>query len=380
MYCTITAEARGSGTVLKRTYTTPLFLAVVLYAFLVGLDMMGIAFKLFGGDFAETLITTTANPFVGLFVGILATSLVQSSSTTTSIVVGLVAANALTIEGAIPIVMGANIGTSVTNTIVSLAHVSRREEFQRAFAGATLHDFFNWMAVLLLFPLEYFTGFLSRMSRAMTSWLEGVGGIEMFNPLKAIVRPTADFISGLLGDSGMLTLVVGLALLMGSLKLLVDLLKVVMSDRAEQVLHRTLFRSPVAAIMAGTAMTVMVQSSSITTSAIVPLVGAGVVTLEQLFPFTVGANIGTTITAMLAALSTASPAAVAVAFAHLVFNLSAMLLIYVPTPLRRIPLALARGLGKLGSENRGLAAVYIAVVFFGIPLLLLFVSGALSGN
>ena len=63
----------------KRTYTTPIFLVVVLYAFLVGLDMMGIAFKLFGGDFAETLITTTANPFVGLLVGILATSLVQSS-------------------------------------------------------------------------------------------------------------------------------------------------------------------------------------------------------------------------------------------------------------------------------------------------------------
>ena len=342
--------------------------------------MMGIAFTLFGRDFAETLITTTANPFVGLFVGILATSLVQSSSTTTSITVGLVAANALTIEGAIPIVMGANIGTSVTNTIVSLAHVSRREEFQRAFAGATLHDFFNWLAVLLLFPLEYMTGFLARSSRAVTGWLEGAGGIEVFNPLKAIVRPTAEFVSGLLGESGALTLIVGLGLLMGSLKLLVDLLKVIMSDRAEQVLHRTLFRSPVAAILAGTGMTVMVQSSSITTSAIVPLVGAGVVSLEQLFPFTVGANIGTTITAMLAALSTASPAAVAVAIAHLIFNLSATLLIYVPRPMRRIPLALARRLGKLASENRLIAAVYIIVVFFGIPLLLLFASGAFSGN
>ena len=342
--------------------------------------MMGIAFKLFGGDFAATLISTTANPFVGLFVGILATSLVQSSSTTTSITVGLVAAGALTIEGAIPIIMGANIGTSVTNTVVSLAHVSRREEFQRAFAGATLHDFFNWLAVLILFPLELFTGFLSRTSRALTSWLEGAGGIEIFTPLKAIVRPTAELVSGLLGESGTLTLIVGVGLLMGSLKLLVDLLKVIMSDRAEQVLHRTLFRSPVAAILAGTVMTVMVQSSSITTSAIVPLVGAGVVSLEQLFPFTVGANIGTTITAMLAALSTASPAAVTVAIAHLLFNVSATLLVYVPLPMRRLPLVLARGLGRLGSENRMLAAVYIVVVFFGIPLLLLFASGALSGN
>jgi sodium-dependent phosphate cotransporter len=363
-----------------RIWARFLTLAAVLYAFLVGLDMMGLAFKLFGGDFAETLITTTANPFVGLFVGILATSLVQSSSTTTSITVGLVAANALTIEGAIPIIMGANIGTSVTNTIVSLAHVTRREEFQRAFAGATVHDFFNWLAVLLLFPLEYFTHYLSRSAGILTRVLEDVGGIELFNPLKAIVRPTAEAASALTGESGAATLVIGLGLLMGSLKLLVDLLKVIMSERAEQILHRTLFRSPAAAIVAGAAMTVMVQSSSITTSAIVPLVGAGVVTLEQLFPFTIGANIGTTITAMLAALSTANPAAVSVAFAHLIFNLTAGLVIYVPPAMRRIPLALASGLGKLASENRMLAGVYIVIVFFGIPLLLLFLSGVFSGN
>lgn len=365
---------------MKRVYARLLALALVLYAFLVGLDMMGIAFKLFGGDFAETLISTTENPFVGLFVGILATSLVQSSSTTTSITVGLVAANALTIEGAIPIIMGANIGTSVTNTVVSLAHVTRREEFQRAFAGATVHDFFNWLAVLIFFPLEYFTHFLARASTLLEGWLENVGGLEMFNPLKTVVRPTSELISRLVGESGAWTLVIGLVFLMVSLKLLVDLLKVIMSERAEEVLHRTLFRSPAAAILAGALMTAMVQSSSITTSAMVPLVGAGIVTLEQVFPFTIGANLGTTITAMLAALSLASPAAVAVAFAHFLFNASATLVIYVPTLMRRIPLALARGLGKLASKNRLLAVVYIVVVFYGIPLLLLFLSGALSGE
>jgi len=234
--------------------------------------------------------------------------------------------------------------------------------------------------VLILFPLEYFTGYLAKTSTLLTRLLEDVGGIELFNPLKTIVRPAAEAIAALTGDSGPLSLILGLVLLMGSLKLLVDLLKVIMSERAEQVLHRTLFRSAPAAVAAGTLMTVMVQSSLITTSAIVPLVGAGVVTLEQLFPFTVGANIGTTITAMMAALSTGSPAAVSVAFAHLTFNLTGALIIYVPPAMRRIPLALARGLGKLASENRLLAAVYIIVVFFGIPLLLLFFSGVFSGT
>jgi sodium-dependent phosphate cotransporter len=347
-------------------------LAALLYGFFLGLDLMGLAFKLFGKGFAEALIARTANPFVGLFIGILATTLVQSSSTTTSMTVALVAAGGLTIEGAIPIIMGANIGTSVTNTLVSLAHVTRREEFQRAFAGATVHDFFNWLAVLVLLPFELATGFLARVSSFLTGALEGVGGTKLFNPLRAIVRPAAQRIEEMLGDSGGLVLAAGILLLIVCLKLLVDLLKVLMTSRAEAVLHRTLFRSAPAAVLAGVAMTVMVQSSSITTSVMVPLVGAGIVTLEQVFPYTIGANIGTTVTAMLAALSTGNPAAVTVAFSHLIFNLSASTIIYLPPPIRAVPLKLAKALGRLGSRNRLLAAVYIALFFFALPLLLLF--------
>ena len=352
-------------------------LLVLLFAFFLGLDLMGLSFKLFGKGFAETLIERTSNPFVGLFMGILATTLVQSSSTTTSMVVALVAAGALTIEGAIPIIMGANIGTSVTNTLVSLAHVTRREEFQRAFAGATIHDFFNWMAVLILLPLELATGYLAKTAGFLESILEGVGGIKLLNPLKEVVRPVSETVVSWLGESGVLVLIVGIVLLIASLKFLVDLLKALMTGRAEKTLHNTVFRSSLSAILAGAVITVMVQSSSITTSLMIPLVGAGVVTLEQVFPFTIGANVGTTITAMLAALSTGSPAAVTVAFSHLMFNISAALLVYVPPFMRAIPLYMARTLGRLGSENRLLAGIYIVVAFFGLPLLMLFLTGAL---
>ena len=362
----------------KRTGYQVLVLLLLLYTFFLGLEMMGMAFKLFGRGFAEELVARTANPFVGLLIGILATTLVQSSSTTTSMTVALVAGGALTIEGAIPVVMGANIGTSVTNTLVSLAHVSRREEFQRAFAGATIHDFFNWMTVLLLLPLEIATGFLARSSRVLAGAVEGTGGTKLLSPLDAIVDPVAELLSDAGGGSGGMTLIIGIVLLMSALKFLVDVLKAVMSERAEQVLHRTLFRSALAAIGAGAIMTVMVQSSSITTSVMVPLVGAGVVTLEQLFPFTLGANIGTTVTAMLAALATGSGAAVTVAFSHLLFNLTGTLVIYGIPPLRRIPLRLARAIGHLGANNRLLAGLYIVVFFFGLPLLLLLLSGALS--
>lgn len=292
-------------------------------------------------------------------------------------VVGLVAAGALTVDGAIPIVMGANVGTSVTNTLVSLAHVTRRQEFERAFAGATLHDFFNLLAVLILLPVEILTGFLASIATEMAETLEGTTGLEFFDPLRAIVRPVAEMIVELVGESGVVALILGIALLITCLKFLVDVLKAVMSTRAERVLHETLFRSSLVAISTGAFMTMMVQSSSITTSVMIPLVGAGIVSLEQVFPLTIGANLGTTITAMLAALATGNPAAVTVAFAHLMFNLSATLVVYVPPPMRRIPLAMARGMGRLASRHRLLAGAYIVVVFFVTPLLLLFISGTL---
>ena len=66
-------------------------LLLCLYTFIVGITAMGSAFKLFGKGFAESMLNTTSSPFVGLFIGILATAIVQSSSTTTTLVVGMVA-------------------------------------------------------------------------------------------------------------------------------------------------------------------------------------------------------------------------------------------------------------------------------------------------
>jgi len=370
------AGGRRLGAIVGRT----LLVLVLLYAFFLGIELMGLAFKLFGKGFAETLMTRAANPFVKLIIKILATSLVQSSSTTTSMTVGLVAAGALSIEGAIPIIMGANIGTSVTNTLVSLGHVTRREEFRRAFAGATVHDFFNWLTVAVLFPLELATGYLAKIAGLLERAVEGVGGVKLFDPLRPLLRPVAHGIAGLLGDSGALTLAAGILVLFLALKFLVDLLKALVASRAEQLLDRALFRSAFAAIGAGVVITAMVQSSSITTSLMVPMVAAGVVTLEQVFPFTIGANIGTTVTAILAALATGEAAAVSVALAHLLFNVSGALIFYPLKPLRALPLGLARGLGNLAARSRPLAFAYVAIAFFVLPLLLLVLTGTFSGG
>ena len=132
----------------------------ILYLFLVSIGMIGAGFKGLGRGFAEQLMSGNAAPIIGLFIGILATSLIQSSSTTTSIVVGMVAAGTfgedpmIAVATAIPYIMGANIGTSITNTIVSLGHIVNKNEFRRAFEASIVHDFFNVLSVLILFPLQ----------------------------------------------------------------------------------------------------------------------------------------------------------------------------------------------------------------------------------
>jgi sodium-dependent phosphate cotransporter len=348
-------------------------LAVVLYAFLVSIGLLGSSFKLFGKGLASQLIEMTSNPMVGLVAGVLATTLAQSSSTTTSITVSMVAAGALTIEGAIPVIMGANIGTSVTNTLVSMGHITRPEEFRRAMAGATVHDFFNLCCVLLLLPLELATGYLHWIATTMSDLFSGAGGMAFSSPLKAMTEPAVSLLLELVGKNPTIGVILALVLMYIALKFLVDLAKGIVVQRSGRFLNRYLFGAPLVAMLFGVAMTVMVQSSSITTSMVVPLVGAGILTLEAVFPFTLGANVGTTVTAMLAALATGNIAAVTVAFAHLFFNLTGITIIYPIKPLRQIPLALARKLAVLTSQKRMYAIVYVIGVFYVVPLVLILV-------
>ncbi len=352
-------------------------LLAVLFCFFVSLELMGTSMKLLGEGFAAQLIETTSNPFVALFIGILATSLVQSSSTVTSLAVSAVAGGGLTVAGAIPIVLGANVGTSVTNTIVSLGHIARKDEFGRAMGAATVHDFFNLLAVALFFPLELAFGFLTKSSAALTEGVTGVGGTELFDFVGQMTAPIVDRLVTLMLNSGVLVLILGVILLFLSLRYLVVLLRSLFLGRSERLINKYLFGPAPIALAFGTLVTIMVQSSSITTSITVPLVGAGIVTVAQIFPFVLGANIGTTITALLAALVLASGgdmlgvAALQVALAHLIFNCCGVLAFLPIQRLRRIPILMAEHLGTLVVKNRAWAAAYLGCIFFMIPLLVI---------
>jgi solute carrier family 34 (sodium-dependent phosphate cotransporter) len=344
-----------------------LTLLLLLYGFLVSIGMLGKAFKMFSGGFVDGLIESASNPLLGLFVGVLATTLVQSSSTTTSLVVALVGSGGMPIDTAIPIVMGANIGTSVTNTLVSLGHIGRGGEFERAFAASTVHDFFNILAVMALFPLQMATNFLGTLSSQLANLFAEVGGMTFASPLKAVTGPTVKAVAQLLDGHPWTLLILALVIMFASLRYLVVALKSIVLGRVEAFFDQTLFANAGRAMLFGLLITVLVQSSSITTSLAVPLAGAGILTLIQIFPYTLGTNIGTTITAILAALAVGEISAVTVAFAHLLFNICGIALIWPVPAIRRIPLRLAGSFAAIAANHRWIAIAYILVCFYAVP-------------
>ena len=347
---------------------------LVLYGFLLSISLIGSAFKLFGSDIAHEIIQFTSNPFVGLFIGILVTSLMQSSSATTSMAVSMVAGGALTVHNAIPIIMGSNIGTSVTNTLVSVGHIGRKQEFKLAFAASTMHDFFNIFAVLILFPLEYFTGFLGYFAQLLGEAFQDAGGLTFVSPVKVITAPATRWIVNLADKQPIVVLVVSLGLLFSSLHFLVKLLKLLLLKKMELFFARRLFKTAVQGFLFGMILTVMVQSSSITTSIVIPLAAAGILTLRQIYPYTLGANVGTTITAILASLVSGTVAPVSVAFSHLLFNISGILLIYPIQKMRDLPVSLAQSLAEAAGRKRWIPLAYVITVFFLIPLVLIWIS------
>jgi len=471
-------------------------LLACLYFFICALDLLGSGFKLLGGKATGEIFQESEllqNPVCGLMIGVMATVMVQSSSTSTSIVVAMTASRIINLELAIPIIMGANVGTSVTNTLVSLAQVGDREQFKRAFAGATVHDMFNWLSVIILLPLEVATSYLARLTGALVKGYgtgnSTSGKVELLTVLtdplteliiqidKKVIEQTAsanksanhtgesgrilkiwckdkskkpgffyvDDALDLDDDSsffnttgvptaaltdapalttlpvstalpgptappgmvkchhlfanwpnmpdsvaGAIILVASLSVLIASLIFLVKILNGVFKGSVGKILQKFLnaefpgifsFLTGYAAMGVGAVVTILVQSSSVFTSTLTPLVGLGAVTIERFYPLTLGSNIGTTFTAMMAAFAARgddAQIALQIALCHLFFNLSGILLFFPIPFMRKMPIRLAKGLGRVTSEYRWFCAVYVIAMFIVAPAFILGLS--MAGN
>uniref|UniRef100_A0A673WS21 Sodium-dependent phosphate transport protein 2B n=1 Tax=Salmo trutta TaxID=8032 RepID=A0A673WS21_SALTR len=402
------SELDVKGKVMRVLTSIVKFILLVgfLYMFVCSLDVLSSAFQLVGGKAAGDIFQDNAvlsNPVAGLVIGVLVTVLVQSSSTSSSIVVSMVSSGLLEVQSAVPVIMGANIGTSVTNTIVAMMQAGDRNEFRRAFAGATVHDFFNWLSVLILLPLEAATGVLYKLTKIVINSFNIQGGDNAPDLLNVITDPLTSaiievgaafhhheascnhiFAYANLPDLavGLILLALSLLILCTCLILIVKLLNSMLKGQVAVVIKMVLntdFPFPFGwvtgyiAILVGAGMTFIVQSSSVFTSAITPLVGIGVISLERAYPLTLGSNIGTTTTAILAAMAAPGETlanSLQIALCHFFFNIAGILLWY-PIPFTRIPIRLARALGNRTANYRWFAVVYLLLCFFLMPLTIL---------
>ncbi|CAK6450313.1 unnamed protein product [Pipistrellus nathusii] len=359
-----------------------LLLLGLLYLFVCSLDVLSSAFQLVGGKMAGTFFSNNSimsNPLAGLMIGVLVTALVQSSSTSTSILVSMVASSLLSVRTAIPFVMGANIGTAVTNSLVALMQAEDREVFRRAFAGGTVHDFFNWLSVLVLLPVEVSTHYLEALTNLIVESFHFQSGEDAPELLKVLTKPLTKLIiqldkkvihrvamngpaaknkslikiwcktltrvtqvnvtvpsiqnctwPGLCWTDGfhtwtiknvtrreniaqcrhlfvnadLLDVVVGILLLVtsvlvlcGCMVMIVKLLSSALQGQVALVIKKTIntdFPFPFSwltgylAILVGAGMTFIVQSSSVFTSTLTPLIGVGVISVERAYPLTLG--------------------------------------------------------------------------------------------
>lgn len=349
---------------------TQMLIAFVLFMF--SIDLLTMSMVRINNQLAEDLFQATNNPFVGLFVGLLMTALIQSSSTVTAMIVAVVASGNLTLMQAVPLVMGANIGTTITSTLVAFSFIMKKTEFRKALSAGVLHDIFNILTVIILLPLEIYFGFLTESAVFLTkTFFDQRQNYDVqFTYNILFTRPLTNWVVEFI-NSPIISLVLAVVLVFVSIKYLsVTVFKTFVSKNYNN-LSKFIFKQPYIAFVYGMFFTAAVQSSTVTTSLIVPAVANRKVSLVKVFPFIIGANIGTTITAAIAAIYK-TEAAISIAIVHFLFNLLGALFFMPFSGIRNIPVKIATFLGKESVKSRIVGFAYILLTFFLIPFLLIY--------
>lgn len=350
-----------------------LYLLATLLMFFFAIQLMVGSLTHLGEEIAQTFVFATSNPFNGLLIGMLVTAMLQSSSTTTALIVAFVASRAIGVSEAIPVIMGANVGTTITCAIVALGFINKKKEFKRAFAAGTYHHIFNVLSVLVLFPLEYSYQFLTNVSQ----WIAVRFFTPVFTPVTAVGERVSfgfDPVIAFLTDTipSWILAIASLALLFSSILIFRKIVSNLLKAKNPEVFSRFFFKGQLKSFGWGILTTAAIRSSTITTSVAVPVVAKRIATVKQIAPFIMGANIGTTITGFIAVAWYAnSTDAIVIALAHFLFNLFGVLLFFPIPFLRKIPMRLATLLGQVSAKYRLIGFAYLLCTFFLIPFVLI---------
>ncbi len=254
-----------------------------LALFLFGMDIMGKSLeRLAGGKLQTILAKMSSNVFKGFFLGMAVTAVIQSSSATTVMVVGFVNSGIMTLKQAIGVIMGSNVGTTVTAWLLSLTALEGDSLLIQIFKPSTLAPLLGAIGIVLYMFTK-------------SEYKQGIGSIFL----------------------GFMALMTGMDLMSGSMKFLQDEVWF-----AELMVS---FSNPLLGILVGAALTAVIQSSSASVGILQGLCATGVVTFGTSIPIILGQNIGTCVTAMLSTVG-ANRNARRTALVHLYFNIVGVVL------------------------------------------------------
>lgn len=342
---------------------------------MLALELITTGGRQIGQEYANEIMRITARPFPALFIGLLATAIIQSSSTVTSSIVAMVASGILSTEAAIPMVMGSNIGTCVTSLIVALGNLGSPKAFKRGFTTASSHVIFNLVSALLFLPLEMKTGILEKISHYLavkiSSWSPLGKGWFLFHDW--FLQPPARFLESVTYHQPVLMLPLSFILLFICIFSLTALFRFLIAGEPGVKRVTRALRSPRLSLFSGMGLTAAIHSSSVTTSLAVMLAATEKISPKKLFPFIMGANMGTTVTALIAAVGR-SEAALSIAICHFLFNLFGVLIFFPFPGLRRLPYQMSKWTGLMAMRHLWFGFAGIILLFFALPFLVIFIS------
>jgi len=355
--------------------------AAVFVLFLAVYLILDGAFDI-GAPAVNRLFDLATNPVIGLLIGIIATASIQSSTTVTALTITAVGTGGISVEVAIPIILGANLGTTITPQIVAFSYLGHRRSFRRAFSSAALHTWFNAIMVVVAFVLELAFQPLRKFAGMVSDSVVGDGATGTARELADAFSPLIDALgtAGLLGSlfppraAAVMAILVGTLLILAAVRLINAQLAILTAATTRTLLERSSGASDALGVLSGLFTTMAVNASSVTVSSVLPFVVSKAIKLREALAITLGANVGTTLMSLLAALAVPGPMgalAVQAALVHVSFNVVGTLLVLIIPPLREWIIRLAKLSGRLALRGYLTAAATMVAFYFAVPALVI---------
>jgi len=378
-----------------------LTLALSIFFFISSLEGVKAGFKLIFAEWQTgilTMVTSDTAAITGLAVGMLSTALVQSSSAVVAATMvsmsGMVTAGlplSSAVHFGVPVILGANIGTTITNTLVAFG-VERGmtvNEFKETIPGVIVDDVYEALTISIFFTLELTTGFISKMVLALGDFYVNVLKLEGFFASfeksiidiiikEPIINPMKNLLLDMVGPKigGMLMFLFWFGVIIVSMNMITKAIEKIIELQWEDRV-KAAFDNPVRGFIIGFGITFIVGSSSIGSSLVIPFLATKVVDLKKAYPYLVGCNMATTVDlSQIYGYMAGGITGMVLGSAHFLLNIMALTL-WLISPLRVVPIAIAEWLGAKIAKNQNAAfalLIWVVIIFFVVPILIIYLS------